>query len=112
MCGSLPAEAQQATVSEDLPKVPTWRLERDSNARPSGRKVSFLPMRNRVQRCPTMSLHISPPPQFLLNLIFSIHFLVLLFHILLLNIPLLNIPNITFLSILLIGILLHSILLS
>src|SRR6218665_3526013 len=97
MCGSLPAEAQQATVSEDLPKVPTWRLERDSNPRPSGRKVSFLPMRNRVQRCPTMSLHISPPPQFLL----PSHLLDPFSRSSFSHTPLLNIPNITFLSILL-----------
>jgi len=31
------AEAPQATVSEGLPKVPRWRLERDSNLRPFGR---------------------------------------------------------------------------
>src|SRR6218665_3512848 len=28
----------------DLPNVPTWRLERDSNPRPSGLKASTLPM--------------------------------------------------------------------
>src|SRR6218665_1707494 len=31
---------------KDLPKVPTWRLERDSNQQPSRRKTSTLPMRN------------------------------------------------------------------
>jgi len=29
---------------KDLPKVPTWRLERESNPRPLGRKVSTQPM--------------------------------------------------------------------
>ena len=29
---------------KDLPKVLTWRLERDSNPRPSSRKASILPM--------------------------------------------------------------------
>src|SRR6218665_119786 len=29
---------------KDLPKVPTWRLERDSNPRPFGRKVPNLLM--------------------------------------------------------------------
>src|SRR6218665_3860549 len=43
------------TVSEfskvkNLPKVPTWRLERDSNPRPSGRKASTLPMRHHGQQ--------------------------------------------------------------
>src|SRR6218665_285044 len=33
---------------KDLPKVPTWRLERDSNPRPSGRKASTLPMSHHV----------------------------------------------------------------
>src|SRR6218665_3384116 len=28
---------------KDLPKVPTWRLERESNPRPFGRKASTLP---------------------------------------------------------------------
>ena len=31
---------------KDLPKVPTWRLERDSNPRRSSRKASTLPMRH------------------------------------------------------------------
>src|SRR6218665_2070017 len=29
---------------KDLPKVPTWRPERDSNPRPFGRKATNLPM--------------------------------------------------------------------
>src|SRR6218665_2282167 len=29
---------------KDLPKVPAWRLERDSNPRPFGRKATNLPM--------------------------------------------------------------------
>ena len=29
---------------KDLPKVPTWRLEWDSNLRPSGRKAPILPL--------------------------------------------------------------------
>src|SRR6218665_1213331 len=34
------AEVPKATVSDGLPKVPTWRLERDSNLRPFGRKAT------------------------------------------------------------------------
>src|SRR6218665_1485389 len=34
---------------KDLPKVPTWRLDRDSNPRPSGRKASTLPMRHHAK---------------------------------------------------------------
>src|SRR6218665_3623022 len=33
---------------KELPKVPTWRLERDSNPRPFGRKASNIPMRHHV----------------------------------------------------------------
>src|SRR6218665_2420070 len=33
---------------KDLPKVPTWRLERNSNPRPSGRKALTLPMPHNV----------------------------------------------------------------
>ena len=42
----------QATVSEGLAQVPTWRLERGSNPRPSNRKASTLPMHH----------HAPPPP--------------------------------------------------
>src|SRR6218665_372102 len=31
---------------KDLPKVPTWRLEWDSNLRPFGRKAPNLPLSN------------------------------------------------------------------
>ena len=31
---------------KDLHEVPTWRLERDTNPRPSGRKASTLQMRH------------------------------------------------------------------
>src|SRR6218665_3431106 len=32
--------------AKDLPKVPTWRLKRDSNSRLSGRKASTLSLRH------------------------------------------------------------------
>jgi len=35
---------------KDLPKVPTWQLERDSNPWPPGRKASTLPMSIFAQR--------------------------------------------------------------
>ena len=35
---------------KDLPKVPTWRLERDTNPWLSGRKASTLPMRHHAQK--------------------------------------------------------------
>src|SRR6218665_1132144 len=38
------AEAPQATASEGLAQGPTWRLERDSNPRPFGRKETNLLM--------------------------------------------------------------------
>src|SRR6218665_557659 len=38
------AELPQATAVKDLPKVPTWRLERDSSPQPFGRKATNLPM--------------------------------------------------------------------
>src|SRR6218665_1701973 len=37
-------KAPQATANENLPKVPTWRPERDSSPRPFGRKAMNLPM--------------------------------------------------------------------
>src|SRR6218665_4125771 len=45
------AEAhRQLQVLQDLPKVPTWRLERESNPRPSGRQSSSQPRRHHVPR--------------------------------------------------------------
>src|SRR6218665_2573585 len=35
---------------KDLPMVPTWRLERDSNPRPFGRKATNLPMSHHAPR--------------------------------------------------------------
>src|SRR6218665_389539 len=49
LCRNLHAEALHATLMKDLPKVPTWRLERDLNPRPSRRKTSTLPIRHHVQ---------------------------------------------------------------
>ena len=34
---------------KDLPKIPMWRLDLDSNCLPSGRKASTLPMRHHVK---------------------------------------------------------------
>src|SRR6218665_3957199 len=41
---------------KDLPKVPTWRLERDSNPQPFGRKASNLPTRHHVPNMLTRHL--------------------------------------------------------
>ena len=38
---------------KDLPKIPTWRLEQDSNPRPSGRKASTLLMHTCAIHRPT-----------------------------------------------------------
>ena len=42
------AEAHRQLQVKDLPKVPTWRLERQSNPRPSGWKSSSQPRRHHV----------------------------------------------------------------
>src|SRR6218665_2460931 len=36
---------------KDLPKVPTWRLQWDSNLRPSGRKAPNLPLSHHAPHC-------------------------------------------------------------
>ena len=41
---------RSATGNCELPKVPTWRLEQESNPRPSGWKLSTQPMRHHVPR--------------------------------------------------------------
>ena len=43
------AEAHRQLQVKDLPKVPTWRLVRESNPRPSGWKLSTQPRRHHVQ---------------------------------------------------------------
>ena len=48
LCRSFTPKRHRQLWVKDLPKVPTWRLERDSNPRPSGRKASTLPMRHHV----------------------------------------------------------------
>src|SRR6218665_294519 len=42
------AEAHRQLQVKDLPKVHTWRLERESNPRPSGGKLSTQPRRHSV----------------------------------------------------------------
>ena len=46
LCRSFTPKRHRQLVVKDLPKVPTWRLERDPNPRPSGRQVSTLLMRH------------------------------------------------------------------
>jgi len=49
--GYCPGVSHQSTTDnwvKDLPKVPTWQLERDSNPRLSGRKASTLPMLHHI----------------------------------------------------------------
>ena len=44
------AEAHRQLWVKDLPKVPAWRLERESNPRPSGWKSSSQPRRHHAPR--------------------------------------------------------------
>src|SRR6218665_675031 len=44
LCRSFTPKRHRQLRVKDLPKVPTWRLERDSNPQPFGRKVTNLPM--------------------------------------------------------------------
>jgi len=46
-----PKRRRQLRV-KDLPKVPTWWLERDSNPRPFGRKASYQPMSRHAPQRP------------------------------------------------------------
>src|SRR6218665_1589923 len=51
LCRSFtPKRHRQQLREKDLPKVPTWRLERDSNPRPFGRKASNLQMSHHAQQ--------------------------------------------------------------
>ena len=44
LCRSFTPKRRRQLRVKDLPKVPTWRLERDSKTRSFGRKASNLPM--------------------------------------------------------------------
>src|SRR6218665_2325020 len=46
LCRNLTPKCHRQLRVKDLPKVNTWRLERDSNPRPSGRKASTHSMRH------------------------------------------------------------------
>ena len=46
LCRSFTPKHHWQLRVKDLPKVPTWPLERDSNSRHFGRKASNLPMRH------------------------------------------------------------------
>ena len=48
LCLSFTPKRHRQLWVKDLPKVPTWRLERESNPRPSGWKLSTQPMRHHV----------------------------------------------------------------
>ena len=48
LCRSFTPKRHRQLRVKNLPKVNTWRLERDSNPQPSGQKASTLPMRHHV----------------------------------------------------------------
>src|SRR6218665_2915414 len=48
LCRSFTPKRHRQLRVKDLPKVPTWRLERNSNPRPSDRKALTLPKRHYV----------------------------------------------------------------
>ena len=50
LCRSFTPKRHRQLRVKDLPKVPTWRLEQDSNPRSTGRKSSTLPMGHHVPR--------------------------------------------------------------
>src|SRR6218665_3800778 len=56
LCRSFTPKRHRQLQVKDLPKVFTWRLERDSNPRPFGRKASNIPMRHHA---PQVLIHVS-----------------------------------------------------
>src|SRR5688572_14354456 len=56
------AEAHEQLRVKDLPRVPTWRLEVDSNPQPSGCKAPSIPLHHRA---PQYNTHIYHHHQFL-----------------------------------------------
>src|SRR6218665_2999708 len=43
LCQSFTPRSHKQLRSKNLPEVPSWRLERESNSRPFGRKATNLP---------------------------------------------------------------------
>src|SRR6218665_282701 len=50
LCRNFTPKCHSQLLVKDFSKVPTWRLELDSNPRPSGRKASTLSMRHHVSQ--------------------------------------------------------------
>src|SRR6218665_3830618 len=50
LCRSFMPKRHRQLQVKDLSKVPTWRLERDSNPRPLGRKATNLLMRHQASQ--------------------------------------------------------------
>jgi len=59
LCRSFTWKRHRQLWVKDLPKVPTWRLERESNTRPFGWKASTQPMRHHVPLLPNTAFLIS-----------------------------------------------------
>ena len=55
LCRSFTPKRNKQLRVKDLPKVPTWRQERDSKPRPSSRKASSLPMRHHAPQYDNLS---------------------------------------------------------
>src|SRR6218665_831472 len=51
LCRSFTSKCHRQLREKDLPKVPRWPLERDSNPRSFGRKAPSLPMSHHVPQC-------------------------------------------------------------
>src|SRR6218665_1005843 len=52
LCRNFTPKRHRQLRVKDLPKVPMWRLERDSSPRPSGWNVSTQPMRHQAPLVP------------------------------------------------------------
>ena len=58
LCRSFTPKRHRPLWVKDLPKIPTWHLERDSNPRPIGWKASNLPMCHHALRCSHIIWHL------------------------------------------------------
>ena len=67
------AEAHRQLQVKDLPNVRTWRLERESNPRPSGRKSSSQPRRHHVPQFSLGSLGSKPVSVHSLSVVYSLY---------------------------------------
>ena len=73
LCRSFTPKRHRQLRAKDLPKVPTWWLERESNPRPFGRQALTLPISHHALNISSLGLFSSSVVNALILQLFHIH---------------------------------------